>query len=76
MRSGWVWMAGAVLAAGTAFGQAAPAAAAASGPTFDVASVKLAAPIDQATMIATLRSASGRSRCAWMQTVRRLRTCR
>jgi len=61
-RFGVVFIVSMFVAAGTAFGQAAPATPAppaappASGTlTFDVASVRPAAPIDQATMLAGLR---------------------
>lgn len=49
-----VFVAGLLLAATTAPGQTAPPAAA--GPIFDVASVRMAAPIDPAVMMAGLRA--------------------
>jgi uncharacterized protein (TIGR03435 family) len=51
-RFALAWLATTLISASVAVGQAVPAAT----PTFDVASVRQAAPIDQATMIATLRS--------------------
>lgn len=50
-RFGLIFTAGLLIPAGAALGQTA-----ASNVTFDVASVRPAAPIDQATMMATLRS--------------------